>query len=252
MLLLFLKDRITPLSPNKCNIGWLGWIFPKHAPLRCLPVCQSLKLMRRQQLFVVVVTKDSPCLVRSDKLPSHLSVRENSFQGWKQSPFPPRIMEQKHQPIQLQNKAPRHQKAVSLRITFTSTQTNPKASLLAQTATGVRIFWFFSPTSKTQWHCLCSNKILSYRSNRVTHFPGVTPGHLNSGVQGRGGRAVEDESVTSQQSDGARRAYSDICDCVGCKHSKVTFKKKNRRFMNWIKPGALRLLEDHLLCRSVR
>lgn len=145
MLLLFLKDRITPLSPNKCNIGWLGWIFPKHAPLRCLPVCQSLKLMRRQQLFVVVVTKDSPCLARSDKLPSHLSVRENSFQGWKQSPFPPRIMEQKHQPIQLQNKAPRHQKAVSLRITFTSTQTNPKASLLAQTTTGVRIFWFFFP-----------------------------------------------------------------------------------------------------------
>lgn len=59
-----------------------------------------------------------------------------------------------------------------------------------------------------------------YRGSLI-YFPGVTPGHLNSGVQGRGGRAVEDESVTSQQSDGARRAYSDICDCVGLSKREV-------------------------------
>lgn len=49
----------------------------------------------------------------------------------------------------------------------------------------------------------------------VTHFTRVTPGHLNSRVQGGDSRTVEGETLASEKLDRAWCANIDIYDCIG-------------------------------------
>lgn len=75
ILLVFSEGQLRPFVASQTG-GLDGQlvvpIFSKHAPIRCLTVCQYLQLMHRQQLFIVVLTKDSSCLASSDKSLSHL------------------------------------------------------------------------------------------------------------------------------------------------------------------------------------
>ena len=68
----------------------------------------------------------------------------------------------------------------------------------------------------------------------VTHFTRVTPGHLNSCIQGSGGSTVEGESMPSKQLDGAWCAHLDVKDYIGYKHMKQYFL--NDGFIKQIKP----------------
>lgn len=78
------------------------------------------------------------------------------------------------------------------------TLTKPKASLLTQTAIGVKYSDF--PIAKTQWHSLTKTKSHSTEEIEkvVTHFTRVSPVYLNSRIEGCGDSTVEGQSLTSK------------------------------------------------------
>lgn len=48
------------------------------------------------------------------------------------------------------------------------------------------------------FHLFKRNPVPEETEKQVTHLPGVTPGHLHSGVQWGGGSAIEDQSMTPE------------------------------------------------------
>lgn len=132
------------------NTGWLGCnIFSKHAPVRCLTVCQYLKLKRSNNFLLLFLQKRGPAwhLVINFSL---ISKSQRIVSKDETIPFSTWNYAVEILAYTLQNKTSRHQKTISMHTHSWNIRQGKHPNqihsfLFTQTATGVRIFWFCPP-----------------------------------------------------------------------------------------------------------
>lgn len=159
------------------------------------------------------MTEDSPCLALSDKSAPLLAVLMQERTGplafqthqWKEQPLPFKTRPRHQSPdLHYHSQGPPGQGGTRSNLPLSCPPTPPWE----------QDFLIF-PTSKTQWGFTRSKQTQTVPCGRKnwksgTHFTRVIPAHLYPRVQVGGRGAVEDKSLTVQQSHGAWRPYADI------------------------------------------